>query len=365
MTKIKDIILELESWAPPAYQESYDNSGLLTGNAGDTVKGVLITLDITESVIDEAIAQKANMIIAHHPVIFKGLKKLTGNHWVERVVIKAIQNNIALYAIHTNLDHIHTGVNKKIAEKIGLRDTAILQPKDNVLQKLVTFVPEENQQAVLDAIHEAGAGHIGNYSHCSFTTTGTGRFMPEEGANPHIGSRNKAEEVRESRVEVIFPGHLSTRILDALKKAHPYDEVAYYFSDLKNQNQEVGAGMIGLLPKPMDPGDFLNHVKSTMGLKVIRHTKLDRAIKRVAVCGGAGSFLLSDAIRQGADAFISGDFKYHECFEADNRLMIVDIGHYESEVHTKDLIYEFLNEKFTNFAVNLAKANTNPIQYYS
>lgn len=364
MTKIKDIILELESWAPLAYQESYDNSGLLTGNSEDQVKGVLITLDITEAVIEEAINQKANLIIAHHPVIFKGLKRLTGTHWVERVVIKAIQNNIALYAIHTNLDHIHTGVNKKIAEKIGLRDTAILQPKNNVLQKLVTFVPDENLQEVLNGIHEAGAGHIGNYSHCSFTTTGTGRFLPEEGANPHIGSHHKAEEVHESRVEVIFPLHLSRKILNALKKSHPYDEVAYYLTDLKNEHQEVGAGMVGLLPAPMEATAFLDHVKTAMDLKVIRHTKLNKAIKKVAVCGGAGSFLLQDAIRQGADAFISGDFKYHECFEADNRLMIMDIGHYESEVFTKDLIYEFLIENFTNFAVNLAKVNTNPIQYY-
>lgn len=364
MTRIKEIIDYLESIAPVAFQEEYDNSGLLIGNDQEPVKEILITLDITEAVIKEAIDSGCNLIIAHHPLIFKGIKKLTGNNYVERAILLAIKNDIAIYGIHTNLDNIKTGVNKKIAEKVGLTNLSILQPKKNTLLKLVTFVPIKNTAEVSNALNNAGAGQIGNYKNCSFRVSGTGTFKPDENAAPHIGKSDEQEEVEENRIEVLLPVHLESKILKALRDSHPYEEVAYYVTKLENQNQELGAGMIGELPEEMDSMEFLLALKERLNLKVLKHTAaLDRKIKKVAVCGGSGSFLLSKAMNQKADVFISSDFKYHEYFGSENRIIIADIGHYESEVFTKDLIYEFLNKKFTNIALNLSKVGTNPISY--
>lgn len=362
--RIRDITAFLESLAPLAYQESYDNSGLITGNPETEITGILVSLDCTEAIVEEAITSKANLIVAHHPIVFKGLKRLNGSNYVERTVIKAIKNDIAIYAIHTNLDNVHTGVNKRICEKIGLVNTRVLLPKSDVLMKLVTFVPREHTQDVLTALHDAGAGQIGNYRNCSFNVEGKGTFTPAEGANPAIGQANVQEWVDETRIEVIFPGHLKNRVLASLKEAHPYEEVAYYLSQLANANQEVGAGMIGELPEPLEPSEFLERLKISMDLKVIRHTKLlDQPISKVAVCGGSGSFLLPQAKRAGAQAFVSADFKYHEFFDAEDQLVIADIGHYESEVYTKDLLREVLIKKFPNFAINFSRTVTNPISY--
>lgn len=364
MPLIKEVITYLESIAPLPYQEAYDNSGFLVGDENAEVTNILITLDVTEAIIQEAIDTHCNLIIAHHPVIFKGLKKLTGKSFVERVVIQAIKNDICIYGIHTNLDNVKSGVNKKIAEKIGLRNLSILSPKQQNLRKLVAFVPQENTNEVLKAINEAGAGQIGDYKNCSFRVAGTGTFEPDAHANPHIGSKNVKEEVQEDRIEVILPAHLQSKVLKALFKAHPYEEVAYYMTSLENENQDIGSGMIGFLEEEMEEIAFLKMVKEKMGLAVLKHTPtLGRKIKKVAVCGGSGSFLLSKAIQQQADIFISADFKYHEFFDAENNIIIADIGHYESEAFTKDLIYEFLNKKFTNIALNLSKKVTNPISY--
>ena len=363
-TTIKDVVRHLEFIAPPAYQESYDNTGLLTGDPADILKGILVTLDCTEAVVDEAIQTGCNLIVAHHPIIFRGLKRLTGGNYVERTVIKAIRNDVAIYAIHTNLDNVHNGVNRKICEKIGLSNLRILVPKVLVLSKLVTFVPRKNTQQVLAALHEAGAGQIGNYENCSFTVDGQGTFKPNEHANPAIGEKLVQEVVEETRVEVIFPSHLQSRMLTALRGAHPYEEVAFYITRLDNPNQEVGSGMIGELEHELEPSDFLQRLKKSMDLKVIRHTRLlDRPIKNVAVCGGAGSFLLPYARQAGAQAYVSADFKYHEFFDADNEIVIADIGHYESEVCTKELLGEVLIKKFPNFAINFSKTVTNPISY--
>lgn len=362
--KVKDVTEYLESIAPRAYQESYDNSGLLTGKATDEISGILITLDCTEEVVQEAIDNKCSLIVAHHPIIFKGLKKLTGSNYVERTVIKAIRNNIAIYAIHTNLDNVYTGVNRKICEKIGLKNLKILSPKHDALSKLVTFVPKENYEQVLAALHEAGAGEIGNYTNCSFVVEGTGTFKPNELAHPHIGENLKQEFVREMRVEVIFPDYLEGAIIMALKKAHPYEEVAYYVNRLQNKNQEVGAGMVGELDSAQEPMEFLNRLKNSMNLRVVRHTRLlEKPVKKVAVCGGAGSFLLPQAIQSGAQIYISADFKYHEFFDAEDRIIIADIGHYESEVYTKELLQEVLTKKFPTFAINFSRTVTNPISY--
>ncbi len=365
MTKIKEIIAHLESIAPRSYQESYDNSGMITGNKDDEVKRVLISLDCTEAILEEAIENDCNLIIAHHPIVFKGLKSLTGRNYVERTMIKAIKNDIAIYAIHTNLDNISQGVNRKICEKVGLLTPKILLPKSQALQKLTVFVPVEDSENLLSALSQAGAGNIGNYTNCSFQVEGVGTFQANDQANPTIGEKGKLEKVKEHRIEVVFPANLSAQILAAMRQAHPYEEVAYYLYALENENQDVGSGMIGTLPEAMSAEAFLAHLKESMQLQSIRYTRPpEREISRVAVCGGAGSFLLPQAIRQQADAFVTADFKYHEFFDAENHLMIADIGHYESEVHTKELIMELLSQKFVNFAVHLAKANTNPVFYY-
>ncbi len=364
MMQIKDIIQFLEQFAPVAYQESYDNSGLLVGERTTELTSILITLDVTEQVINEAIANDCNLIIAHHPLIFKGLKSITGNHWVERCVIKAIKNDIAIYASHTNLDHVYSGVNKRICDQLGLIHTKVLSPKPDTLTKLTTFMPQGETQLVLDALYEAGAGQIGNYDHCSFQVGGQGTFRPGEGTNPHIGRQHEDETVDENRAEVIFPSFLSGKILESLHKAHPYEEVAYYLTSLKNKNQEVGSGMVGELPEKMESKRFLQVLKQTFKAQGIRHTHLHTdEVKKVAVCGGAGSFLLPAAIRCHADIFITGDFKYHDFFEADGKIIVADIGHFESEQYTKDLLFDILRDNFTNIAVRLSEVQTNPIKY--
>lgn len=365
MSKIKEVIAHLENIAPRAYQESYDNARLITGNQNDTVSGIMISLDATEAIVDEAIEKGCNLIVAHHPIVFRGLKSLTGSNYIERTVIKAIKNDIAIYAIHTNLDNVSQGVNKKMCEKIGLREAKILLPKKQLLNKLTVFVPTEESDKLLKALSTAGAGHIGNYSNCSFQLEGVGTFQPNEQANPSIGERGKLEKVEEKRIEVIFPAPLAGKVLAAMRQAHPYEEVAYYLHALENENQDVGSGMIGRLPEALPAEVFLDHLKASMQLNCIRYTRPPaRKIEKVAVCGGAGSFLLPQAIRRQADAFVTADFKYHEFFDAEDQLMIADIGHYESEVYTKELIMELLSQEFVNFAVHLAKTNTNPISYY-
>ena len=364
MTKISDIIQHLEELAPLSLQESYDNAGLITGSAHWEVSGILICLDSVEDVIDEAIHTHCNLVIAHHPIIFRGLKKLTGSNYIERTVIKAIKHDIAIYAIHTNLDNIKEGVNWKIAEKIGLRQTAILRPMANGLLKLVTFVPDEYTSKVLEALHQAGAGIIGNYDHCSFRMTGTGTFRGNEKTNPAVGKKGLIEEVKENRLELIVPSERKTGVIQALMDSHPYEEVAYYLQPLNNQNKEAGAGYVGTLDAPVSSADFIKWIKHKLNLTVIRHTEpTGRPVSRVAVCGGSGSFLLKDAINAGADAFITADFKYHEFFDAEGKLMIMDIGHYESEVFTKELIYDIINKKFSNIALRLSEVNSNPLRY--
>jgi len=365
MSIIKDITNCLELLAPLPFQESYDNAGLIVGDAQVEVTGVLVTLDSTEAVLDEAIAKGCNLIIAHHPIVFKGLKKLNGKNYVERTVIKAIKNDVAIYAAHTNLDHVVGGVNFMIAERLGLQNVRILAPKHDTLMKLVSFVPVDDTQKVLDALYSAGVGQIGNYDHCSFLVNGKGTFRPNQNANPHIGTTDTDEEVIENRIEVIFPAHLENQVMTALRQAHPYEEVAYYLTLLQNQHQEIGAGAVGNLPEALSVQDFLTFLKRNMNLNVIRHTAIVKGmIQKIAVCGGAGSFLLNHAIRAEADVFITADFKYHEFFDADGRIIICDIGHYESEVFTKELLQRYLSKKFPNFATILSETITNPVNYY-
>jgi dinuclear metal center YbgI/SA1388 family protein len=363
--KIKTVIDALELFAPLSWQESFDNAGLITGNKEWELTGALLCLDSVEAVVDEAIAKKCNLIVAHHPIVFSGLKKISNNTYVERTLIKAIKNDIAIYAIHTNLDNVYEGVNRKIAEKIGLANTSVLLPKSGTLKKLVTFCPTAQAETVRMALCNAGAGTIGNYDQCSFYTEGIGTFKAGEASNPFAGTIGELHKENETRIEVIFPSTMQKSLLMALRSAHPYEEVAYDIYTLENTNPMVGAGLIGELEQPLEAGEFLKYLKKTLNLSCIRHTSLNfQTVKRVAVCGGAGSFLLTDAIRAKAQFFITADFKYHQFFDADNKIVIADIGHYESEIYTVELMAQLIQKKIPTFVPVFSETNTNPVNYY-
>jgi len=363
--RLSEITSFLESFAPLAWQEDYDNSGLIVGKPSQEITQAIISLDCTEAVVEEAIRSGCNLIISHHPIVFKGMKRFNEANYVERVISKAIKHDIALYAIHTNLDNIQSGVNKKIMERLGVDNPVILSPKNQVLKRLRVFVPETHASKLRDALFAAGAGNIGNYSECSFNVKGTGTFLPKEKANPTLGTIGFREEVQEIAIEVIYPITLERRILIAMFENHPYEEVAYDTYSLSNSYQEVGSGMLGNLKEPLSSPDFLSFLKDKMQVSVIRHTQeLDKPIYRIAVCGGAGSFLLKQAIHAGADAFISSDFKYHEFFDTEKKIMIADIGHFESEQFTQHLLLEKIQNKFPNFAIRITIENTNPVKYY-
>ncbi len=365
MTKLKEIIQQIETLAPPALQESYDNSGLIFGNTETEVETVLVSLDVNENVVDEAIQKKAQLIVSHHPLIFSGIKKITPKSYVERSLVKAIQNNIAIYAAHTNLDSVPNGVNGKICEKLGLQNCRILQPATGIFKKLVTFIPEEHASLVQKAVFEAGAGHIGNYDNCGFNLTGSGSFRGNEQTNPFVGEKGTVHYERETRFETIFPAYLQRKVIGALLSSHPYEEVAYDIYQLDNEAPNIGMGMIGNLPEPLDEKTFLKKLKSTFNAGIIKHTALQgKPVSKVAVCGGSGSFLLNKAIASGADFFVSGDFKYHQFFDAENKIVIADIGHFESEQFTMQLFYEYLIEKFPTFAIHFSEVKTNPVFYF-
>lgn len=366
MPKIKDIIQTLAQWAPPYLQESYDNAGLIVGNDQEECTGVLVTLDSIPETIDEAIAQGCNLVVAHHPIVFKGLKQITGKNYVEQTIIKAIKNDVAIYAIHTNLDNVDHGVNARIADILGLNHLSILRQRTGDLLKLVVFVPKTHQAQVMEAMFAAGAGGIGNYQECSFSLSGKGTFRPGEGAEPYTGEVGKRSVEEEERVEVILPRWNKNGVIKALLSAHPYEEVAYDVYALENAYQEVGSGMVGELPEKIPVKAFLEKLMRSFKLDCLKHTPIVKDdIQRVAVCGGAGVSFLNDAIASKADVYITSDVKYHEFFDAVDRLLLIDIGHYESEQFTIELIAEHLSIKFPNFAVLKTGLNTNPVRYYT
>ena len=363
--RLSVLIKHLEEFAPLSYQEDYDNSGLIIGSPEDEINAALVALDCLEEIVDEAIALGCNLIITHHPIIFKGLKKITGKTYVERVILKAIKHGIALYAIHTNLDHVQHGVNAVISERLGLKNLKVLSPKEGLLKKLVTFCPIHLAPIVREALFKAGAGNIGNYSECSFNSSGVGTFKPGQNTDPYVGNPGSLHEEAEDRIEVVFLAQQERNIVLALLESHPYEEVAYDILSLENKMQTVGAGMIGWLDEGLDGSSFLRLIKDRMDATVVRHTRLlTKPIRKVAVCGGSGSFLLQQAIAAGADAFVTADFKYHEFFDADNKLVVADIGHFESEQFTSNLLIDIIQEKFPNFAIRLTEHNTNPINYF-
>ncbi len=366
--KISEIINVIELLAPLSLQENYDNAGLLAGDFNDECSGVVCALDLTEEVINEAILAGANLIVTHHPVIFKPLTSLSPVSNASKCLVKAIKNNIALYAVHTNYDNVKNGVNRALAEKVGLKKSSlkVLAPVSGKLAKLFTYVPESHAELVKQGLFAAGAGHIGLYEECSFSTEGNGTFRPMEGTHPFIGNAGgERENVQEQKIEIIFPIWLKNKVLAALRLHHPYEEIAYEVMIMENEYQEAGSGMMGELPDPMDENDFLIFLKSALGLSVIRHSPFTgRKIKTVAICGGAGSFLLKKAIGLQADAFLTGDIKYHDFFDAEEKLLLLDIGHYESEIAAVTQLTNYLQEKFPTFAVLQTKVVTNPVHYF-
>ena len=362
--KIKDITNYLEELAPLNYAEDFDNVGLLVGNYNTEINGVLVTLDTLEETVDEAIAKNCNLIVSFHPIIFGGLKKLNGNSYVERVVLKAIKNDIAIYATHTALDNSKNGVSAKMCAVLGLKNTKILIPKKEIIKKLTTYVPVDNADAVRNSLFEAGAGNIGKYDNCSFNTMGEGTFRGNENANPTLGKKGENHTEKEVQISVIFESKNESTILKALHKNHPYEEIAYEIVTTENVHQDVGMGMIGEFSSEMDEKEFLLYLKKTMKTDCVRHSNfINKKIKKVAVLGGSGSFAISNAKRAKADAYVSADFKYHEFFKAENSILLADIGHYESEQFTKNLLVDYLTKKFSNFAIILSEKSTNPIYY--
>ena len=365
MVKIRELLNYIEEIAPLALQESYDNSGLLTGDPDADINSCIITIDVTEEVVEEAIRKKAGLVIAHHPIIFNGLKRLTGRNYVERTIIKAIKNDVAIYAAHTNFDNYSSGVNAKICEKLNLKDCRILEPLSGNLKKLVTFIPVDFFEQVSKAVFDAGAGQIGNYDYCGYNSEGKGSFRGGENTNPFVGEKGQVHFENEIRFETIYPAWLQSKIIRALTENHPYEEVAYDIYPFENIFHNAGMGMIGYLPLPVSEINFMQTLKTTFECKYLRHTALNsKSVQKVAVCGGAGSYLLTRAIETGADIFVTSDMKYHQFFDADRRIVIADIGHYESEQFTKELFYDLLIKKFHTFAVHLSEVNTNPVFYF-
>lgn len=361
---IKDITIAIEEIAPLNYAEKFDNVGLLIGNYSTKVTKVLVTLDTLENIVDEAIETNCNLIVSFHPIIFSGLKKINGNNYVERVVLKAIKHDIAIYAMHTALDNSFVGVNAKICNMLGLTNQKILIPQKGTIKKLTTYVPVKSAEKLRVSLFNSGAGNIGNYDSCSFNIKGIGTFKGNKNSNPTVGKKGEYREENETMISVLFEKHQEKNILQTLFKEHPYEEIAYEIVNLENNHQQIGIGMIGEVENEMEEKQFLNFLKKTMNTNCIRHTKLlNKPIKKVAVLGGSGSFAIKNAIQAKADIYITSDIKYHEFYKAENKLIIADIGHYESEQFTKNLLVEFLTKKFPNFAIILSQKNTNPIYY--
>ena len=364
--QIKEVIQFLDAWAHPSLQESYDNAGLLTGNPEWEVKGILVSLDCTEEIIKEATLRNCNLVIAHHPIVFKGLKKFTGRNYVERTLIGAIKQDVALFAMHTNLDNVPDGVSRKMASLMGLINGRVLSPMDSILRRLSVYVPTNFIDSVSNALFAAGAGKLGNYSECGFQVEGTGSFKPLEGADPFVGKPGERHYEKEAKLELVFPSFLKKRVMEALRKSHPYEEVAYGIFQMENEEGYTGAGIIGEFEKPITESQLLDLLCNVFKIPVVKHTSfIGKSIKKVALCGGAGSFLLATAINQGADAYITSDIKYNEFFDADNRILLADIGHYESEQFTMDLIIDKLTANFPNFAVLKTGSCTNPVRYFT
>lgn len=362
---ISEVISKIENRIPLQQAEDFDNVGLLCGVPGRNVSGILVCHDALENVVEEAIQKNCNLIVCFHPIIFSGLKSLTGKNYVERAVLKAIENKIAIYAIHTAFDNDLFGVNHGICSHLGLKDLKILQPKKNNLKQLTVFVPKDHSDKVKEALFSSGAGNIGFYDECSFTLNGSGTFRPVEGSNPFSGQQNIRENADEDMISVIFEGYKQNAIISAMKAAHPYEEVAHQIYQLDNENQHSGLGMYGELQEEMDEKDFLRLVQGKFGLEVIKHSDFTRKkIRRVGVLGGSGASGIKSALSKKCDAYLTGDIKYHDYFMAESKMLICDIGHYESEQFVTQQLFEILSQKFSTFAISKSIEKTNPVNYF-
>ncbi len=362
--KIKEVISALERFAPLPLQDGFDNAGLQIGLTEAETTGALLCLDVTEETVDEAIRGGYNLIISHHPLIFKGYKSITGRDYVERCILKAIKNDVVIYSAHTNLDNATGGVNWHIARKLGLSGIEALEPRKNSLLKLVTFVPVAQAEKVRQALFEAGCGHIGNYDACSYNLEGQGTFRAQEGTHPFCGTIGEMHLEKEIRIETILPSFKKTEAVRALIAAHPYEEPAFDLYPLQNEWTQAGAGIIGTLEEPEEELDFLRRIKKIFKADCLRHGKLcGRAIRKVAVCGGAGAFLIPQAIGRGADVFITGEIKYHEYFGYESKILLAETGHYESEQYTPELLRSVLQDAYPEGRFDCSEINTNPINY--
>lgn len=355
----------LEELIPPAFQEHYDNSGLQVGDPDASVNSVLLTVDVSAEVIAEAGEHGCNLIISHHPLIFTPLKRIAGGSETERCVASAVRGGIAIYSAHTSFDNVSWGVSHILAEMIGLTKIRVLAPLKGKLSKLITFVPVSHAGRVREALFAAGAGHIGNYDRCSFSVTGDGTFRAGEGADPYAGQVGEDHSEPEIRIEAVMPSHLAPACVRALLAAHPYEEAAYDIIALENEYHGAGAGAIGTLPGPLTVTMLLEKLKALTGIPVIRYSgDAARTVTTIAVCGGSGSDLISAAARAGADAFVTGDIKYHAFTQAPDDMIVADIGHYESEKFSLELLHDLINKKFPKFALRFSGIKTNPINYY-
>ncbi|ROI03894.1 Nif3-like dinuclear metal center hexameric protein [Chryseobacterium sp. G0240] len=362
---ISEVISEIEQRIPLQQAEDFDNVGLLCGIPSRNVNGILVCHDALENVVDEAIQKNCNLIVCFHPIIFSGMKSLTGKNYVERTVLKAIENKIAIYAIHTAFDNDFFGVNRGICNELGLKDQKILQPKKNNLKQLTVFVPTDYSEQVKESLFAAGAGNIGFYDECSFTLNGNGTFRPIEGSKPFSGEQNIRENADEDMISVIFEGYKQGSIIAAMKSAHPYEEVAYQVYNLDNENHHSGLGMYGELEEAMDEKDFLRMVKEKFSLEIIKHSSFThKKIKRVGVLGGSGASGIKAALSKKCDAYLTGDIKYHDYFLAESKMLICDIGHYESEQFVTQQLFEILSQKFSTFAISKSIEKTNPVNYF-
>ena len=364
MAKIKEITAALEIFAPLPLQEGYDNAGLQIGVTEAEVTGVLLCLDVTEEVVDEAIASECNLIVSHHPLIFHGLKRITGRNYVERCILKALGNNIAIYSAHTNLDNAPGGVNFKIAEKLGLKNVKILAPKENSLLKLAVYVPVEHADAVRGALFEAGCGSIGDYDSCSYNIIGEGTFRAGDNCMPYCGEIGRLHTEKEIRIETILPAYIKSRAIKAMLAVHPYEEPAYDIYPLQNEWLTVGTGIIGETESPIDAKEFLLKIKDTFKVERLMHTVAgDKKISKVALCGGSGSSFAGNAAAAGADIYITGEGHYHDMFNYDSSMIMAVIGHYESEQYTTELLSEILSERFPELRLKITEKRTNPVYY--
>lgn len=363
--QLKELLAVIENAAPFSLQEDYDNSGIQIGHPEDEINKALICLDVTPEVIREAERESCDVIVTHHPLLFKGIKQLSGRNDVEKIIVEAIKKEVAIVSVHTNLDNVQNGVNQSLANRLGLQKVQVLDPVKGLLKKLVTFCPTDHSEKVRMALFESGAGQIGDYDCCSYNLDGYGTFRAGDEASPFVGNKNALHTEPEVRIETIFPEYIEKRVLTALMGSHPYEEVAYDIYPLDNRFDLVGAGMIGFLPDPLDEKGFLSLIKEVLGVPVLRHSAWQgRSIRKVALCGGSGAFLAGKAAARGADAFVTAEVKYNQFMDHGRQMLLVDAGHYETEQYTKELLAGIIQKKLTNFAVLVSEVNTNPVHYF-